>query len=173
MTGREKSDGRVVPEGTGNRVRIAKRGGKAATDIERKRSARLPGGTADQPKPHDTLGATVSAGDVTLESVVTYENLGEAFRQVKKNGGAPGPDGRIAVSNAGAQDHRAANATFAFMPIAFWRQLAAEQVGTTPNPGYERLNPSSLVDGDDAFSAIHQLIPCVFLQHALVNSGFA
>jgi len=94
VTGREKSDGRVVPEGTGNRARIAKRGGKAATDIERKRSTRLPGGTADQPKPHDTLGATVPARDVTLESVVTYENLREAFRQVKKNGGAPGPDGR-------------------------------------------------------------------------------
>ena len=86
MTGREKSDGRVVPEGTGNRARIAKRGGKAATDIERKRSTRLPGGTADQPKPHDTLGATVPAGDVTLESVVTYENLREAFRQVSVAG---------------------------------------------------------------------------------------
>ena len=94
MTGREKSDGCVVPEGAGNRTPIAKRGGKAATDIERTRSTRLPCGTADQPKPHDKLGATVPAGDVTLESVVTYENLREAFRQVKKNGGAPGPDGR-------------------------------------------------------------------------------
>jgi group II intron reverse transcriptase/maturase len=31
---------------------------------------------------------------VTLERVVTYENLREAFRQVNANGGAPGPDGR-------------------------------------------------------------------------------
>lgn len=85
----------------------------------------------------------------------------------------PAIKGPVAVSNAGAQDHRAANATFAFLPIDFWRQLASEQVGTTPSPGYERLNPASLVDGGDAFSAIHQLIPCVFMQHALVNSGFA
>lgn len=95
MKGREKSDGCVVPEGTGNRAPIAEtRGGKAATDIERPRSTGLKRGTADQPKPRGTPGATVVPGEVTLERVVTYENLREAFRQVKANGGAPGPDGR-------------------------------------------------------------------------------
>lgn len=94
MMGREKSDGRVVPEGAVTRAPIAKREGKAATDVERVRSPRLPRGTAVQPKPRGTLVRTVPPGDVTLESVVTYENLREAFRHVKANKGAPGPDGR-------------------------------------------------------------------------------
>lgn len=95
MKGREKSDGWVVPEGSGNRVPIAEtRGGKAATDIERTRSEGLRRGTAGQPKPRSTPGATVFPGEVTLERVATYENLREAFRRVKTNGGAPGPDGR-------------------------------------------------------------------------------
>lgn len=94
MTGREKSDGCVVPEGAGNRAPIAKRGGKAATDIERMRGEGLRRGTAEQPKPRSTPPTTAFPGDVSLERVVTYENLREAFRQVKANGGAPGPDGR-------------------------------------------------------------------------------
>lgn len=94
MKGREKSDDCVVPEGAGNRTLIAKRGGKAVTAIEKTESARLRGGTADQPKPHRTLVNALSPGDVTLERAVTYENLREAFRQVKKNGGAPGPNRR-------------------------------------------------------------------------------
>src|SRR5690606_7144386 len=74
MKGREKSDGCVVPEGSGNRVPIAEtRGGKAATDIERTRSEGLRRGTAGQPKPRSTPGATVFPGEVTLERVATYE----------------------------------------------------------------------------------------------------
>src|SRR5690606_12563294 len=74
MKGREKSDGCVVPEGSGNRVPIAEtRGGKAATDIERTRSEGLRRGTAGQPKPRSTPGATVFPGEATLERVATYE----------------------------------------------------------------------------------------------------
>lgn len=94
MKGREKSDDCVVPEGAGNRAPIAKRGGKAVTAIEKAESARLRDGTAEQPKPSCTLVTTLPPGDVTLERVATYENLREAFRQVKKNGGAPGPNRR-------------------------------------------------------------------------------
>ncbi len=58
MKGREKSDGCVVPEGSGNRVPIAET---------------LRRGTAGQPKPRSTPGATVFPGEVTLERVATYE----------------------------------------------------------------------------------------------------
>lgn len=94
MKGREKSDDCVVPEGAGNRTPVAKRGGKAVTAIEKMQRARLSDGTAEEPKPAVTSALTASPGEVTLERVVTYENLREAFRKVKANGGAPGPNRR-------------------------------------------------------------------------------
>ncbi len=95
--GREKSDGRVVPEDAGNRVQIAAtRGGKATTDIERMQAGELTSVTAERPLSLDTSieAAPVRDNDVTMEQVADEANLREAFRRVAENRGAPGPDGR-------------------------------------------------------------------------------
>ena len=96
-TGREKSDGRVVPEGTGNRAPIAKlRGGKAATDIGRAHASELTSETAERPKSpatSETAAFTKEVHAVTMEQIADEANLLEAFRRVEENRGAPGPDG--------------------------------------------------------------------------------
>jgi RNA-directed DNA polymerase len=96
--GREKSDGRVVPQGRGNPVSIvATRGGKATTDIERTQAAELPIETAERPKSIGTSAAaapTKQDREATMEQIAEEANLLEAFRRVEENRGAPGPDGR-------------------------------------------------------------------------------
>lgn len=96
--GREKSDGRVVPEGAGNRAPIAKtRGGKATTDIGRAHASGLTSETAARPKSlvtPETDGLTRGVHAMTMEQVVDEANLLEAFRRVEENRGAPGPDGK-------------------------------------------------------------------------------
>jgi RNA-directed DNA polymerase len=110
--GREKSDGRRVPEGRRKAVPIARdtRGGKATTASESARQFGLFLETADSlkgdvdgadiglpvpatiavPKSRNTRSETLPA--MTMEEVANEGNLWRAFRKVKSNKGAPGPD---------------------------------------------------------------------------------
>ena len=109
--GREKSDGRVVPESRRKAVLTAKRqGGKAVTASQQTRQLRMNLGTADSPKGDDARAEagqpapTVSAVPkprsrrrrvapaMTMEEVANEGTLREAFGQVESNDGAPGPD---------------------------------------------------------------------------------
>ena len=110
-TGREKSDGRVVPEGRRKAVSTAHvRGGKATTASEQARQLELLSETADSPRGAD--GGTGSGlpdpepravpksestprdcmPAMTMEAVTSDENLMRAWNRVAANDGAPGPD---------------------------------------------------------------------------------
>lgn len=112
-TGREKSDGRIVPEGRRKPIQTAvTRGGKAATEREAAGQLGLLLGTADNPKgnaaevgghrcppepvavpkPRSTTSTTPRPR--TMEEVADPGNLAEAFRRVASNHGAAGPDGK-------------------------------------------------------------------------------
>jgi len=124
MTGREKSDDRVVPEDRRKAVPIAEelRGGKAVTDGPSVAQLRLFPETADSPKGDSgeaandaSLPATTEvpkSGNtkeaplpaMTMEEVANYGNLREAFRQVASNKGAPGPD-RESIEQVQARLH--------------------------------------------------------------------
>jgi len=67
--------------------------------------------------------------------------------------------GKLVNSNAGALEYQAGGATCLFTPRGFWSKLSQEEDGSNTNPGYELDN-------------VHQLMPCLFLQHALRNSNF-
>jgi len=112
--GREKSDGRVVPEVRRKTDPIAEgeRGGKAITASECAIQLELFNETADSlqrdddeaergrprpatlavPKSRDTTGKRLPA--MTMEEVSEEGNLMRAFVKVKSNQGAPGPDRR-------------------------------------------------------------------------------
>jgi len=109
--GREKSDGRTVPEGRRKAVpTAAARGGRATTASEQARQLGLFSETADSPRGNDggaDLGLPRSAtravpksentrGEVppamTMEEVASDENLMRAWARVASNDGAPGPD---------------------------------------------------------------------------------
>lgn len=117
MTGREKSDGRRVPKGRRKAVPTElgasrARGGKATTVSQQVGQLKLFRGTADSPEGADggvDAGRPVSATRavpkprtttrhglpaMTMEEVVSEENLRWAFQQVASNRGAPGPDRR-------------------------------------------------------------------------------
>ena len=109
---REKSDGRVVPQG-GRKPVVTEgvpRGGKAATVSNEVRQLGLFSETADSPrgadggadrgrprsatravpKSEDGKGSALPA--MTMTEVANEENLRRAFDQVASNDGAPGPD---------------------------------------------------------------------------------
>ena len=113
-TGREKSDGRVVPQGRRKAVptAAASRGGKATTASERVGQLELFCETADNPKGADG-GAAPGLPDaatyavpksqtttmpglpaMTMQEVASQGNLRNAFESVASNDGAPGPDGQ-------------------------------------------------------------------------------
>ena len=115
MMGREKSDGRRVPEGRRKAVPTAggdQRGGKATTVSEEARQLPLffepvdspqgADGGADTdrsvpaplavPLSRDRRGRVLPA--MVIEEVARERNLKEAFAKVASNKGAPGPDGR-------------------------------------------------------------------------------
>jgi group II intron reverse transcriptase/maturase len=113
--GREKSDGRVVPEARRKAGRPCggdQGAGKAATDSEQARQLELFVEPADSPKGADggaaADGSAAAPREVPLsrdrrrwavpamemEEVAGVENLREAFERVASNKGAPGPDGR-------------------------------------------------------------------------------
>jgi RNA-directed DNA polymerase len=112
-TRREKSDGRIVPEGRRKPVpTAAKRGGRATTASEQAAQRMLFPDTADSPKGAATrtgTGLPVRGGHaapksrntsgtklpaMTMEEVASDENLIRAFAEVARNRGAPGPDGQ-------------------------------------------------------------------------------
>jgi hypothetical protein len=67
-------------------------------------------------------------------------------------------------------------ATFAYTSQRFWEQLVSE---TTDSPGYFERDPASgrpwlyppQLDGEKKDGVLHQLIPAIFLQHALATSS--
>jgi len=67
--------------------------------------------------------------------------------------------GKLVTSNAGAKEYQADGATCLFAPKRFWTLVEQEQANLNTNPGYN-------------LESIHQLMPCVFLEHALKNSAF-
>ena len=67
--------------------------------------------------------------------------------------------GNFIRANAGAMEYQSNGTTCLYSPKHFWATISQEQTGTTPSPGYDLDN-------------VHQLMPCMFLQHALKNSGF-
>ena len=115
VKGREKSDGRIVPEDRRKAVPTSggdQGGGKAATASEEARQLELFAEPADSPK-----GDVVRAGEgrpdpapvavpmsannerqalppMVMEEVASSGNLRKALRQVVSNKGAPGPDGK-------------------------------------------------------------------------------
>jgi len=110
--GREKSDGRVVPQG-GRKAGVTEgvsRGGKATTVSNEVRQLGLFSETADSPKgadggadrgrPRSATRAVPKSEDgtgsalpaMTMTEVANEENLRRAFDQVASNDGAPGPD---------------------------------------------------------------------------------
>jgi group II intron reverse transcriptase/maturase len=110
-TGREKWDRCIVPESLRKEVLTAsrKRGGKAATVNQSAGQLELALDIADSPQgdvsmlemdlSKSSVRAVPKSGDeqqplppMTLESVASIDNLREAFRQVRANKGAPGPD---------------------------------------------------------------------------------
>jgi len=110
--GREKSDGRTVPQGRRKTVPTAARGrgGRATTASEQVGQLELFRVAADSPqgagvekaadlsvaqprsvpKPRTTTGSVPPA--MTMEEVVDDANLMRAFKRVASNKGAPGPD---------------------------------------------------------------------------------
>ena len=109
--GREKSDGRMVPQGRRKTVvTAARRGGKATTASKQVGQLGLFCETADSPegddagadvgrptpapsalpKSQNTRGGVLPA--MTMEEVASYGNLMQAFECVEANKGAPGPD---------------------------------------------------------------------------------
>lgn len=111
MKGREKSDGRIVPEGRRKAVLTgSSRGGKAATVNQQAEQLDLFSGTAESPK-GDVAGLDLGEPSsepsavpkplrrgewrlpaMTIEEVAKGENLRQAFQQVAANRGAPGPN---------------------------------------------------------------------------------
>jgi len=111
-TGREKWDRCIVPESLRKEASTAvRRGGKAATVSQSAEQLSLFLETADSPqgdvsdldvgqptprsravpKSRNTKGSVLPS--MVLEEVASIDNLRKAFRQVRLNHGAPGPDG--------------------------------------------------------------------------------
>src|SRR5690606_7788817 len=116
---REKSDGRIQPQGRrkavvtaqGRRsVKSSRRGGKETTASKQVEQLGLFRETADSPQGSDggtAAGQPVAAPQaetksrsttsnaptaMTMEEIASEENLRQAFREVASNQGAPGPD---------------------------------------------------------------------------------
>ncbi len=67
--------------------------------------------------------------------------------------------GQLLRANGGAQEYQANGTTCLYTPGRFWSTISQEELDANSNPGY-------------ALDNVHQLMPCMFLQHALKNSGF-
>lgn len=113
-TRREESDGRVVPEDRRKADATAEipRGGKATTASDMASQLGLFAETAETPqgagrgakagqavqaqRAAPKSGSTTQNGlpAMTMEEVTSEANLREAFEEVARNHGAPGPDGQ-------------------------------------------------------------------------------
>jgi len=94
MTGRQKSDDGVVPEGRrkafragviqqGKAVTVSKQSGQLGLFVET---------AAIEPK--STKGKESGLSPITMEAIADETNLKKAFKRVAANRGAPGPDGQ-------------------------------------------------------------------------------
>lgn len=110
MTGRQKSDDRVVPEGRRKPVRADGRQGKAVTVSKEAGQLGLFGETAESSKeamaatasspldversgrPKSSKGKSNTLPPMTMEEIADETNLRTAFSRVAANRGAPGPD---------------------------------------------------------------------------------
>lgn len=122
VTGREKSDGCIVPDGTGNSfgtATVRRRGGKAVTASKQAMQLKLFGETADSPEgdvvsvdagqPAPVLDAVPKSRNeereqlpaMVMEEVARDGNLRKAWESVADNAGAPGAD-RKTIEEVGA-----------------------------------------------------------------------
>lgn len=111
MKGREKSDGRVVPQDRRKAIVTGRnRGGKATTASQQTVQLDLWTGTAESPKgdvagtdrgglrsepsavPKPVKREEGTLPTMTMEAIARWDNLREAFEHVAANRGAPGPD---------------------------------------------------------------------------------
>jgi len=118
---RQESDGRVVPKGRRKPVpTAARRGGKATTASQVAGQLGLFAETAEFPQgvtgnagtgqpararlvvPKSVNTASTDLPTMTMEEVASEGNLRQAFEEVAKNDGAPGPDGQTIVQ---VRDH--------------------------------------------------------------------
>ncbi len=111
MKGRQKSDGRVVPQGRRKACRVGEaQPGKATTASKQTGQLGLFGETAENPKgatpartsspldgkrtgvPKSPKGKSTTLPPMTIEEIAHEMNLRMAFSRVASNRGAPGPD---------------------------------------------------------------------------------
>ena len=111
MKGRQKSDGRVVPQGRRKACRVGTgQPGKATTASEQTGQLGLFGETAENPKgatsarasspldgkrtvvPKSPKGKSITLPPMTIEEIANETTLRTAFSRVAANRGAPGPD---------------------------------------------------------------------------------
>jgi hypothetical protein len=69
--------------------------------------------------------------------------------------------------NAGALEYSGNNSTYLYTPLSFWETVCKES-GKNNDTTYECATLSRPVND----SEVHQMMPCIFMQHALKNSGF-
>lgn len=92
MTGRQKSDDRVVSEERRKARRaVARRQGKAVTVSKQAEQPGLFAETAEL-EPKSAEGKGTALPPMTMEEIANETNLMTAFRRVAANRGAPGPD---------------------------------------------------------------------------------
>jgi hypothetical protein len=87
-------------------------------------------------------------------------------------GATPSFARNITVRSGAAFACEGPDSTFAYVPIPFWRTLFNEQVdsGHPLSAYFGKWNKNPAMRDDDAL--VHQLIPCIFLGHALKNSSY-
>ena len=85
------------------------------------------------------------------------------YSNVKKPGYAKDPP----QMNAGALEYSGNNSTYLYTPLSFWETVCKES-GKNNDTTYECATLSRPVND----SEVHQMMPCIFMQHALKNSGF-
>ena len=68
------------------------------------------------------------------------------------------------------------NATFAFTPLSFWATVCTEHSASNPISEYFPVSEDKITktqrERPPSADELHQMMPAVFLEHALRNSGF-
>jgi len=114
-----------------------------------------PAGSTTDAASYQTFVGTVSRWQAAAEDRhVRIYTQSTAWDSVAPQLMKKGPD----RTNTGSKDYAAPSTTFVFTSFAFWQKVQSEPQGP-PDPQY-------------GYGDIHQLMPCLFLQPALRNSGF-